>query len=301
MNDRVVRSGGFVSKSHEFYNASIPLAYRDLDIARQALLDDPFWTLVCTDRQLSLANSTDEWRNIADSNPIYEFEYNYDQAHLEATSVMTESLKDIGCSIITTEDLPDTYTKMTTYFTFPWWTCDGFSLKPYFPRINARAYYSAYYKSPGIVEQDVGYGYPIADYPAGWMYPGRPNLGYIFPYVAFANWGFSYNQTCDDLISRMWFQNETGEQEIFNELIDWAQNFQYQCIWMGNDLKGNALNEEWDYTWFWSTFRYTHATYLGPQAQQPIPGFSPAIIFTTSVGAFLGIVFVTIRRKKKSM
>ncbi|MFW9876444.1 MAG: hypothetical protein ACFFG0_25400 [Candidatus Thorarchaeota archaeon] len=84
MNNRVVRSGGFLGKSNVYYNNSIPLPYRDLIIARQALLDDPFWGPLCADRNLSLINTTAEWRAVANTNPIYNMEYNWDQAHLEA-------------------------------------------------------------------------------------------------------------------------------------------------------------------------------------------------------------------------
>jgi hypothetical protein len=310
MNDRVVRSGGFLAKTHEFYNASIPLPYRDLTIARQALLDDPIWMVVCADRKLSLANTTTEWRYVATTNPIYNFEYNWDDAHLEAVQIMEESLKDIGCSIVKTKDEPDTYTKMTTYFTFPWFTCDGFSLKAYYPRINARAYYSAYFKSPGVVERDLGYENPIADWPGHPIYgywdptPGRgfpyPFPGYIFPYVQFANWGFNFNTTCDNWINQMWFQNETGEEKLFDQLTEWAQTFQYPCIWIGNDKKGQAINEEWDYTWYWAVFDFAHATYLGPKARAPISGFPFGILLTTSLVAFLGII-VTMRRRKNTM
>jgi len=249
---------------------------------------------------LSLANTTTEWRNIAISNPIYNFEWNYDQAHLEVLSIMTEILKDIGCGIDTTEDIPDTYTKMTTYFTFPWWTCDGFSLKPYYPRINSLAYYTAYFKSPGVVEHN-SYGYPIADWPAGYIVPGVPVPGYIFPYVQFANWGFNFNATCDNWLSRLWFQNATGQQRIFDKLSDWAQNFQYPNIWIGNDLTGYAIDKEWDYNWFWYVFRFTHARYdPGGGPGGPISGFSIGIVLSVSLIAFLGIAY-TIRRKKNSM
>ncbi|MFX1479653.1 MAG: ABC transporter substrate-binding protein [Promethearchaeota archaeon] len=303
-NDRVARAGGFLAKTHEYYNPSIPLAYRNLDIARQALLDDPYWGPRCVARHLSLANTTAEWRNIAVSNPIYRMHYDYDQAHLETLSIMTESLKDIGCGIDTTEDIPDTYTKMTSYFSFPWWTCDGFSLKAYYPRINSIAYYSAYFKSPGVVEHNA-YGYPISDWPYGYYAPGVPVIipyyTFIFPYVQFANWGFNYNATCDGWISQLWFQNSTGQQMIFNKLTDWAQNFQYPIIWMGNDLTGYAIDKDWDYSWFWPVFQFTHAKFLaGGGPGTPISGFSIGIVLSVSLIAFLGIVY-TIRRKKNLM
>ncbi|MFX0028366.1 MAG: PKD domain-containing protein [Candidatus Hermodarchaeota archaeon] len=246
-NDRVVRSGGLLGKANPYYNSSIPIAYRNLTIARQALLDDPFWGPICAARGLSNANDTADWNFVADTNPIYEMEYNYDQAHLEAYSVMQTSLRDIGCVIDASEDVPDTYTKMTTFFTFPWTITDGFAMKFYYPRYDVLSYIQPFYKSPAA--------------------------GSIWPYDQFYNMGFNYNDTCDDLIERIWFQNSTGVQDSYNKLADWAQNFQYPYIYLGNDLVGYAINNDYEYTWYWETFKFNFVKGGGPNLL-PVADFS---------------------------
>ncbi len=273
MNDRVVRSGGFLTGTNPYYNGSIPIATHDLTIARQALLDDPFWGAVCANRQLNITNTTAQWNYIADTNPIYNMEYSWDQAHLEAYSIISTSLRDIGCGIDASEDVPDTFYKMSATFTFPWWTCDGFSLKlPYF-RVANLGYLEAYYKSPA----------------AGSLWPGDQ----------FYNMGFSYNSTFDNILKKIWFQNETGVQDSYNQLTDWIQNFQYPAIYLANDLMGHAVDEDWDYSWYWGTFRFNLVKYVGGAPERPfIPGFPISVVLPAALMAILGIVYTIIRKKK---
>ena len=274
LNDRVVRSGGFLTGTNPYYNGSIPIATHDLSIARQALLDDSFWGAVCAARQLNITNTTAEWNQIAETNPIYDMEYSYDQAHLEAYSVLTTSLKDIGCGIVPSEDVPDTFYKMSTTFTFPWTITDGFALKlPYF-RVANLGYLEAYYKSPASM----------------WM---------PWPIDQFYNMGFSYNSTFDNTVRKIWFQNETGIQESYNLLTDWIQNFQYPAIYCANDLMGHAVDADWDYSWYWGTFRFNLVKYVGAGGDRPlIPGFPIGIVFSAVLIASLGIVYTIIRKNK---
>ncbi|MFW9823646.1 MAG: ABC transporter substrate-binding protein [Candidatus Thorarchaeota archaeon] len=273
LNDRVARSGGFLCGTSPFYNASIPIAYHNLTIARQTLLDDPFWGPILADRQLDITNTTAEWNHIADTNPIYNMEYSWDQAHLEAYSVITTSLRDIGCGIDASEDVPSTYYKMSTTFTFPWTITDGFALKLYYPRVNALGYLEAYYKSPSGATP-------------------------IWPYDQFYNMGFSYNTTFDDEVKKIWVQDDTENQKSYNLLTDWIQNYQYPTIFLGNDLIGHAVDNDWDYSWFWGTFRFNLVKYIGAGPEIPlIPGFPVIIVVPATILA----IYYTIRRKKRFM
>jgi hypothetical protein len=263
-------------KNNVYYNSSIPLAYHDLDIARQALLDDDFWGPRCADRNLDLSNSTAEWNYIAENNPIYKMDYSYDDAHLETKNIMETSLADIGCGITLTENQPDTYTSMTGgTWSFPWFTCDGFAIKWYYTRVNVLAYIQAYYK-----------GNNLAD-------------GQFFPYTGFMNMGFNYNTTCDELIAKMWFQNSTGQQDSYNKLCDWAQNYQYPQIYLANDLIGHAVDKDWDYSWYWGFMHYEMIKYTPSERERPlIPGYSVSIVLPAALIALLGIGYTIIRKKK---
>ncbi|MFW9972552.1 MAG: ABC transporter substrate-binding protein [Candidatus Odinarchaeota archaeon] len=286
---RVVRSGGLVATTHEYYNPSVPLPYTDLNIARQALLDDPYWGPRCTSRHLGLTNTTNDWNSIASSNPIYTFEYHYDTAHEESWSVLTSSLADIGCAIDATLDTPDTYTQIRLY-NFPLLSNDGFGIKPFHARINDLGYIQAYYQSTGIIEQDPGaYGRVIADFNS---YP------YMYPYKGYSNMGFNYNATCDELIAKLWFQNSTGKQQYYSELADWAQNYQYPLLYLANDKIGRAMNKNWETAWYWPFMLHFNSVKYSPTAPA-IPGFSVGIVLSVSLLAFIGIAYHSMSKKKK--
>jgi hypothetical protein len=202
-------------------------------------------------------------------------DYQWDQAHLEAYSVMTTSLRDIGCGIDASEDVPDTYYKMSATFTFPWTTCDGFALKLGYTRVNNLAYLQAYYKSPAA--------------------------GSIWPYDSFYNMGFNYNSTYDEQVLKIWFLNESGVQKAYNFLTNWCQNYQYPAIYCGNDLRGHAVDKDWDYSWYWGTFRFNLVKYIGAEGEPPlIPGFSLSVILPVGLMAILGIGYTIIRKKKRA-
>ena len=293
---RVVRSGGFLAPTHEYYDASIPLAYTNLTIARQALLDDPFWLAKLTARGLDIYNTTDEWNDVANSNPIYTFEYHYDDAHLESYSVLTTSLADIGCAIDATQDWPDTFSVIVDY-KFPIFTNDGFAIKPYHARFNDLGYIEAYYESTGVIERvPINSSYRvISDYNS---YP------YMYPYKGYSNMNFNYNATCDSWITKLWFQNSTGDQIYYSALSDWTQNFQYPIIYLGNDRIGHAVSDDWDYAWWWNFMLHFNLVKYTPY--EAIPVLDPFILGLISGliigvgGSAIVIVANSFIRKKRS-
>jgi len=303
-NDRVVRSGGFLGKAHKYYNPSIPLADTDLTVARQALIDDLYWGSIVAARGLTIANDTDDWNDVAKTNPIYKMEYNWDAAHIATRDLMRSALKDIGCGIVLEEDIPDTSTRFIDgTYTFPYFTTDGWAFKVYATKVGGLAYLDAYFHSPGIVERDPdgpgGFGV-IADWELDVIMGGTGNTYpmSLFPYNAGSNLSFTYNETCDDIIDELWFANETREKELFDELTEWSQTFQYQHIWLGNDKMGQAISNEWDVDWHWDLFHFNLVKAVVGRRTPPIPGFSIGIVMSVSLIAFLGIVYTIIRKKK---
>ncbi|MFX1457260.1 MAG: ABC transporter substrate-binding protein [Promethearchaeota archaeon] len=276
MNDRVIRSGGILSPANPNYNGAINLPTRDLTIARKALVDDPFWGAVCAAKQLNYTNSTDDWHAVADGpSPIYAMEYNYDQAHLESYLTMQNALRDIGCVMDEDEDEPDTYTEISGSFTFPWTTTDGFALKLGYPRVSTLFYLIAYFAAPA-------------------------SMWYPFPYDTFYNMGFCYNSTLDSMMRPIYFQNATTQQESYDWLTNWFQNFQYPCIFAGNDKRGHAIDKDWDYGWYWGTVRLNLIKYIGGGGERPlIPGFPVSVVLSSALIPFLGIVYTMIRKKRQ--
>lgn len=307
-NNRVVRSGGLLAKIHEHYNPSIPLAYHDLTIARQALIDDPYWGDVVTARDLSIANDTDDWNWVADHDPIYKMEYNWDTAHIATRNLLITALEDIGCGIILEEDIPDTYTRwFDGTYSFPWFTTDGWAHKIYYPAVNSLPMLYGYHHSPGVVERDKGDPFGVI---SDWSLllepsPPYPPDYYILPpysqfiYNAGYNMAFSFNVTCDAILDELQMCNETREVELYDNLADWSQNFQYQNIFLGNDKQGHATDTDWEVKFQWSTFRFNLVKAVAGAKKEVIPGFSVGFVLSASLIAFIGIAYKFMKKKEK--
>jgi len=292
---RLVRSGGLVATTHEYYDPSVTLPSRDLTIARQTLLDHPVWGSICASR--GLTSTTDDWNTVAGSNPLYTFEHHYDGAHLESYSMLISALADIGCSIDATEDLIGTYPAILAG-QLPLLSNDGFAIKPFHDRINDLGYIQAYYQSTGIIERT----------PAGATFPYIPYTRYIadynsypyaFPYKGGANMGFNYNATCDGLIAKLWFQNSTGSEQYYSELADWAQNEQYPMLYLGNDLIGRAVDKDWDTGWDWNYILHFDLVKYSPTAPEAIPVELIILILVISGVAVIGVATILIIRRKR--
>jgi len=295
---RVVRSGGLVAATHEYYDPAVNLPDHDLTIARQTLLDDPVWGGICSAR--GLTTTTDDWNSVASSNPIYTFELHYDQAHLESYSVLISALEDIGCAISATEDLIGTYPAILAG-QLPLLSTDGFGIKPFHDRINDLGYIQAYYQSTGIIERTpTGATFPFVPYPH--YIADYNSYPYAFPYKGGANMGFNYNATGDGLIAKLWFQNTSGKVQYYSELADWAQNEQYPMLYLGNDLTGRAMDNDWDTAWHWNYilhFDLVKYDPIIPQLPEGIPGFSVGLVLASSLIASIGIALNFIRKKEK--
>ncbi|MFX1363828.1 MAG: ABC transporter substrate-binding protein [Promethearchaeota archaeon] len=306
MNDRIVRSGGLLGKTHQYYNPTIPLADTDLTVARLALINDSHWGPIVVDRELTIANSTDDWNEVAEKNPIYEFEYNWDAAHISTRDLLRSALEDIGCGMILEEDLPDTSTRFVDgTYTFPYLTTDGWALKVYHQRYNDLGYMDAYFHSPGIVEQDPTGSFGVI---SDW-YMGYATIPFtnpitepksLFPYVQGSNLSFNYNETCDTILDELWFANNTREEELYDELTEWSQTFQYQHLWLGNDKTGQAMTSGWDVDWLWETFRFNLVKQVGGGGAEPIPGYSIGIVISVSLIALFGIAYSIMRKKRNA-
>ncbi|GAG72133.1 unnamed protein product, partial [marine sediment metagenome] len=99
LQGRAVRSGGFLGVENEFYNSSIPIPYTNLTIAREALIDDPFWGSKVAAKGLTINNATADWFWVANNDPIFEFKLVWDQANLDTANLFSTSIKNIGLTL----------------------------------------------------------------------------------------------------------------------------------------------------------------------------------------------------------
>jgi len=292
LGGRAVRSGGFLGLSNEYYNPSIPLADHDLTIARQALLDDPYWSLICTDRGLTVANLTndDDWTDVANTNPIFEFKLLWDMATYDLASVMGNSIKDIGLSLGglngapdgTLLVQPDVYTVLFSgnVGTVPWFTCHGTPTSWPGTDIDFIPALEYYVKSPGIPYE-------------WWSYS-------CFPYTQLINLGFHYNDTVDKWVDRGWFSDRTTNQELMDNMTRHFQTYQYSDIMISHSMWGIAIDEDWEYS---SILGYQFLKYLPGEADDegvPIPGFQTAVILAIAIVTITGIGYSLNRKRKRA-
>jgi hypothetical protein len=286
LEGRGVRSGGFLSPGNEYYNKDIPLPYRNLTIARQVLLDDPYWGGICAARGLSVANLTNDqdWIDVANNNPIMVFKLLWDQATFDRASLFGNSIKDIGLKLggingapdPLLEVAPDIYTVLFTEGlrgTVPWFTSHGLPSD-----------------WPGA---DFAFG-PYIEY-----YCKSPE-GTVFPNAALINTGFNYNDTVDFWIDKTWFVNRTAGQELWDNLTRHYQTFQYSDIFICHTQGGYAIDKDWEYQL--PAHSNAFVRYVGPPIAEgvPIPGYETAAILAIAIVTTTGIGFSLNRKRKRS-
>jgi len=258
---RAVRSGGFLSLQHEYYNPDIPLPYRNLTIARQALIDDPFWGPRVAARGLDINSPDADWVSVANSNPIFEFKLLWDSATVDVASVLGNSIKDIGLALGGDNGAPDPVLEVqpdiyTVLFSgglvglVPWMTSHG--VPSNWPGVDYvfGPYIEYYCKSPGIPYENYSYS--------------------LFPYTSLINNGFNYNATVDEWIDKTWFVDRTTGQELWDNLTRHYQTYQYSDIFISHGQYGYAINKDWEQSYF-REIAFQFIKYIG-LPPSPSPG-----------------------------
>ncbi|MHA2326244.1 MAG: ABC transporter substrate-binding protein [Promethearchaeota archaeon] len=292
LQGRGVRSGGFLNPTNEFYNPDIPLAYRNLTIARQALIDDPFWGPRVAARSLDINSPDADWVTVANSNPIFEFKLIWDSASVDIASVFGNSIKDLGLILggqngapdPALEVQPDIYTVMFSgglIGLVPWFTSHGVPSNWPGSDVAFAPFIEYYIKSPGI--------------------PYEPYSYSLFPNTALINNGFHYNATVDDWADRAWFVDRLSGQELWDNLSRHFQAYQYSDIFLSHSQWGYAVHKDWEYNVLIGTGGYQFVRYVGTGGDGggvQIPGYETAAILVISIVTTTGIG-LSLKRKRK--
>ncbi|KKN55194.1 hypothetical protein LCGC14_0584640 [marine sediment metagenome] len=288
---RAVRSDGFLPSTNEYYNPSIPLATRDLTIARQALIDDPFLNATIAARGLDITNATEDWVNVAESDPIFEFKLLWDISNYDKASVFGNSIKDIGMTLGGLNGAPDgnlliqpdVYTVLfgEDIGSVPWFTSHG--LPSEWGSLNYKygpvAEY--FYRSPGSADYAFDYA--------------------IFPFEGLTNTGFHYNATVDRWIDKTWFVDKITAQELWDNMTKHFQTWHYTEIMIASSLTGFAINK--DFEWQLPRLGYEFVKYIGTVgvgAGTQIPGFQTAAILAIALVTITGIGYSLNRKRKRA-
>ncbi len=291
LNGRAVRASS-LGVTNLYYNASIPIATRDLTIARNALLNDTYFGPITAAQGLD-ENSTDtDWYNVANSlggkTPIFILDFYWDDQFQVMKNVFQTSLEDIGVAL---KDETGATNKLSTNM----WEQIGTYWITGFPVFSAQAW-------------PLDWNIP-ENIPEGWIaaYYGDPNRGrwrdplYTYPlthdWFPWFNLAFTYGVQMDEWLARMWLSNDTAKQQWFNEIADWAQNYQYNWIFVSQSKSGSVHWKDWEISNYWGDISYHLTKYVGFTEEFPeIPGFQTGIIMGISVVAMMGLISV-VRRK----
>jgi len=288
LNGRAVR-GSAIGVSNIFYNSSVPIATHDLTIARNALLNDPGLGALCAAQGLDENSSTTEWRNAANSiggkSPIWVLDFYWDDQNQVMKSVFQTSLENIGVSLKdetgATNKLPGSmWDEIGTYWVkgFPVFSAQAWPLAWNVPRTYGEGWIDASYHDPND---------------GSWRYPPYA----ISDYFPWFNLAFTYNETADYWLKRMWLSNDTARQVWLSKIADFAQNYQYDRIFISQGKEGAVHWKDWELSHFWGGITYPEMRYVGFSEEFPeIPGFLSTVIIFSSVLTLVGLIYV-MRRK----
>jgi len=288
LNGRAVR-GSAIGVSNIFYNSSVPIATHDLTIARNALLNDPGLGALCAAQGLDENSSTTEWRNAANSiggkSPIWVLDFYWDDQNQVMKSVFQTSLENIGVSLKdetgATNKLPGSmWDEIGTYWVkgFPVFSAQAWPLAWNVPRTYGEGWIDASYHDPND---------------GSWRYPPYA----ISDYFPWFNLAFTYNETADYWLKRMWLSNDTARQVWLSKIADFAQNYQYDRIFISQGKEGAVHWKDWELSHFWGGITYPEMRYIGFSEEFPeIPGFLSTVIIFSSVLTLVGLIYV-MRRK----
>jgi len=296
---RAVRSGGFLTAEHEFYNPNIPIAYQNFTIARQTLIDDPFWAPLVAARNLNINNATADWIWVANNDPIFEFKLVWDMPNQATANLFSTSIKNIGLTLGGPGGAPDPALEIKPYLyaamffrpqNYPFFTSHGVPtswsggdnlISGALPALEY------YYKSPGL--------------------PFENKSGNHFPSKAYLNMGFHYNATVDDWLNKAWFADRTTQQELMDNLTRHFQTYQYAEIMIAQDNWGIAIDKDWELDNLWENFlstgpQYAHVKYVkitdGDGDGVQIPGFQTTALLAIAIVTITGIGY-SLNRKRK--
>jgi hypothetical protein len=313
-----------------YYNSSIDIPGYNLTKAREILLTtegdisgevftlygawEGYWpdedlynySKMCADRGLTASSSDAEWRNIADTNPIYVFNFYWDSAHEDVKSVLQTSLRDIGVALKDTTGATNRVTTiiwdtvrighLTTFDgEYSLWSCGGWVMDEHMSHETPQTNIFWHYVDPDRGrwrEQALGAGGAGI---TSWHYWG--------------NFGFMFNAEVDVIYDRIATASPPDRIKYYSQIADIEQNEMYSTMYLYAAKEGWALWKDWE-AWIvpdregnlasiWGGISPQFMRFVGlPGSDVLIPGSPLAVLLTVSAISMLGIIYTIIRRKK---
>ncbi len=318
LNGRAVRGGGIVGVANIFYNASIPLPGYNLTYAREVLLNQNgidtrslthvWWPINFTqrlaDRGLDAGSTDLEWQNIANTNPIFEINFYWDDVHQDLKDQFELAANQLGVALVDPEgdNKAPAGTTLWGNWLSTYWT------KP------ADAIHSVWSAQAWMLDWDV----PMT-IPEGWLatYYGDPNQGsWRDPFVQWVtdfwphwNHAFVFDAEIDYWIGVMYMSEPQRKKEMIGNMANKLQNELFPMIYTYQTKGGEALWANWETFWvldrddrpagFWGGISPHFLSYTPGVGEFPlIPGAPLLVTLTVTATSMLGIIFILMRKKK---
>jgi len=262
LGGRGVRAGP-IPNTNMFYNDTWEFPERNLTIARQTLIDSGLYDM----RGLTLSNSTADWRNIAETDPLATLDFYYSNRFEDMKNVYENSVKDIGIAL---NDDP------------------SMKVDDVWGEIVAQNWnmIAGSHCLPQNRETEPTQSDTWTDM-RGWLYDN--GMATTDPGFNFA---FSYNATSNYYIDRAFFSNISYQQTMMNNLVEWLTEYQYPRLYCAQPLWGDAFYggfyaEDWptEEDWEWTYLQYDAEAQIGE-----IPGYPILIMSMLSLVAIIGII-----------
>jgi ABC-type transport system substrate-binding protein len=293
--ERGIRAGGFLGVENEYYNPSIPKAYRNLTIARRVLLNDPYWAPKLATRNLDINNATADWNWVAINDPIFKFKLLWEDSTKAQADLFSTCIRDIGIRLdspgpkyepnIAHKLIPEIYQVMIMRLEeFPAFTYHGVPTNWPDVNIGNLAVLEYYYLSPGLPYVN-GSGVHWPSYSGG----------------QFFNIAFHYNATVDRWIELIRFSDRATTQEIFNNLTRHVQTWQYPEIFISHTPYGYAIDKDWEHSYHRGE-QFAFIKYLPAEGDDgiQIPGFHTVALLAIAIVTTTGIVYSLNRKRNRA-
>lgn len=313
LKGRAVRCGGLAGVANIYYNESIPLPDFNLTKARNILLtteDDPYtftytqniynFSKLCADRSLTASSSDAAWQNVANTNPIFELKFFWDDAHTSLRDQLKESCALIGVGFWDEAAGPS---KVSTII---WDT-----VRDYW-NVNFDGTHSIWSASSWVMDYNIP-----ATIPEGWIDANYadPNHGtwraptyYVTDYWPTWNFGFAYDAEVDDWIDRMYMSHPSEKIKWISKICEKEQTEIFPMLYTYQAKGGECLLASWETFWvldrddrpagYWGGISTHFLRYIGFEDDYALIPAAPLLVtLTVSAISMLGIIYAIIRKR----
>jgi ABC-type transport system substrate-binding protein len=264
--------------------------------------DNYNFSKMCADRGLTASSTDNDWRYVADNNPIYVVNFYWDSAHEDLKNVFQTSLRDIGCAL---KDETGVNNRVTTII---WDTVRIGSLATF------DGSYGIFSCNAWVMDEHLPHDSPELNLFWAHVDPDRGRwrtygAGGIASWHFWGNYGFNFDAGADTQNDYVAVSDPMLRKRIINDWQIIEQTEVYPKIWCYEAKSGWALWKDWDYfvvpnrlgyiDGFWGGMTISFLNYVGlEEGYALIPGSPLFITLTVSAISTIGIVYAIMRKKK---